>query len=97
MTALRRASSILGARPGPEMFHVERKETEMFDRKKLRAQMVLKGISAKDLSKALNINESTFYRKLNDDGRFTREEMNIMIQVLEIEDPADIFFSQQLA
>ena len=29
MTALRRASSILGARPGPEMFHVERKETEM--------------------------------------------------------------------
>ncbi len=69
----------------------------MFDRKKLRAQMVLKGISAKDLSKALNINESTFYRKLNDDGRFTREEMNIMIQVLEIEDPADIFFSQQLA
>ena len=69
----------------------------MFDRKKLRAQMVLKGISAKDLSKALNINESTFYRKLNDDGRFTREEMNIMIQVLEIDDPADIFFSQQLA
>ena len=69
----------------------------MFDRKKLRAQMVLKDISAKDLCKALNINESTFYRKLNDDGRFTREEMNIMIQVLEIEDPADIFFSQKLA
>ena len=69
----------------------------MFDRKKLRAQMVLKGISAKDLSKALNINESTFYRKLNDDGRFTREEMNIMIQVLEIEDPADIFFAPELA
>lgn len=69
----------------------------MFDQNKLKAQMVLKSISAKDLSKALNINEATFYRKLKDDGRFTREEINTMIQVLEIEDPADIFFADTLA
>lgn len=69
----------------------------MFNQNKLKAQMVLKEMSAKDLSKALNINEATFYRKLRDDGRFTREEINIMIQVLEIKDPADIFFANELA
>ncbi|MBR3308986.1 MAG: helix-turn-helix domain-containing protein [Lachnospiraceae bacterium] len=69
----------------------------MFNQNKLRAQMVLKGMSAKDLSKALSINESTFYRKLQNDGCFTRQEINTMIQVLEIEDPADIFFAPELA
>lgn len=69
----------------------------MFKQNKLRAQMALKEISAKDLSKALNINESTFYRKLQNDGCFTRREINTMIQVLEIEDPADIFFADELA
>lgn len=68
----------------------------MFNQNKLKAQMVLKGLSAKDLSKALKINEATFYRKMRNDGRFTREEINTMIQVLEIEDPADIFFAPEL-
>lgn len=68
----------------------------MFNQKKLKAQMVLKGMSAKDLSEALKINEATFYRKMRDDGRFTREEINTMIQVLEIKDPADIFFAPEL-
>ena len=69
----------------------------MFNENKLRAQMVLKGMSAKDVSKALDINEATFYRKLRNGGSFTRQEINTMIQVLEIDDPADIFFAPELA
>ena len=59
--------------------------------------MVLKEISAKDLAKALDLNEATFYRKLKNDGSFTRGELEVIIQTLDIEDPADIFFAKELA
>lgn len=65
----------------------------MFDRRRLQAQMVLKGINAKKLSEALGINESTFYRKMNNDGDFSRQEINTIVEVLEIENPVDIFFA----
>lgn len=65
----------------------------MFNQNKLKAQMVLKGKSARELCKALDINESTFYRKLNNDGSFTREEISVIAKELEIKDLADIFFS----
>lgn len=66
----------------------------MFDRRRLQAQMVLKGINAKELSKAIGINESTLYRKMNNDGDFSRQEINKIIEVLEIENPMDIFFAR---
>ena len=69
----------------------------MFDIKKFKAQMVLKGFTGKQLADALNINESTFYRKLNDNGRFSREEINKMVDLLSIEDPKVIFFADELA
>ena len=69
----------------------------MFNQNKLKAQMVLKEMSAKNLADAMGINEITFYRKMRDNGRFTREEIATMIKVLEIEDPADIFFAEELA
>lgn len=69
----------------------------MFNKKMFRAQMVLKGITAKELSEKLGINESTLYRKINADGSFTREEINQMIVILGISDPKAIFFSDELA
>lgn len=69
----------------------------MFNQKKLKAQMVLKGMTVSELSKALDIDQSTFHRKMRNDGSFTREEINTIIQVLEIENPADIFFAKELA
>ena len=39
----------------------------MFSANRLKAQMALKGITAKELAKSLDINESTFYRKLRND------------------------------
>lgn len=69
----------------------------MFDKRRFMAQLALKGVTLKELAKNLEIDESTLYRKINDDGRFTRKEMNNMIDFLEIEDPNNIFFANELA
>lgn len=69
----------------------------MFNKNMFRAQMVLKGITARELSEKLGINESTLYRKINADGSFTREEINQLIAILDISDPRAIFFSDELA
>lgn len=69
----------------------------MFDERRFRAQLALVGISMKALADILGINESTLYRKVKDDGAFTREEINKMIDALKIEDPKAIFFADELA
>lgn len=69
----------------------------MFDVRKFKAQVVLKDKRMKDVAKALNIKESTLYRKIKRDGDFTRSEINILIVYLEIENPKEIFFTNELA
>lgn len=69
----------------------------MFNKNMFRAQMALRGITARELSEKLGINESTLYRKINADGSFTREEINQLILILDISDPRAIFFSDELA
>ena len=68
----------------------------MFNKAEFRAALARKGCTRKELAKMLGINEVTLYRKLKRDGDFTREEINIMIQELGIEDPASIFFAEAL-
>lgn len=69
----------------------------MFNKNKFKAQLVLSGISAKELAKKMEIDESTLYRKIQNDGSFTRSEINHMIEILNITDPKDIFFADELA
>lgn len=69
----------------------------MFDRKRFKAQLVLAGMTSKEVAEKLGINEATLYRKINDDGRFTRQEINDLIRILNIEDPEQIFFATELA
>lgn len=69
----------------------------MFDVRKFKAQLIVKGVTNKMLAERLNINESTLYRKINADGDFSREEINIMIEYLEIDNPSEIFFAKKLA
>ena len=73
------------------------KEAIMFDQRKFKAQMVMMGISARDIAAALRIDESTFYRKIKANGNFTRSEINTLIEILKINNPEDIFFSKELA
>lgn len=69
----------------------------MFDKKRFMAQLVLSDVSMKELAKKLGIDESTLYRKVNEDGRFSRKEINAMLSILKIEDPYPIFFADELA
>ena len=66
---------------------------KVFNGKKLRAAMVMADKSVKDICEVLKINPSTFYRKMEKDGDFTRDEISILVRELNIEDPADIFFA----
>lgn len=69
----------------------------MFDRRKFRAELALRDMSFKDLAKLLKLNESTVYRKVNADGDFSRAEINIMIDELDLQNPDSIFFTKTLA
>lgn len=69
----------------------------MFNKNKFKAQMVLSGVSAKELAQRMSIDESTLYRKIQNNGSFTRSEINQMIEILDIADPKDIFFADELA
>ncbi len=69
----------------------------MFDRRKLQAQMVLKGMTGKELAVKLGISETTLYRKMANDGDFSRKEIDDIMAILSIDDPVAIFFASELA
>ena len=69
----------------------------MFDKRRFMAQLALVGMTMKELAFKLGIDESTLYRKISDDGRFSRKEMNDIINILQIADPTPIFFAHELA
>lgn len=65
----------------------------MFNLAEFRAAVARRGMTKKEVAAALGISEVTLWRKLNRDGDFTREEINTLIDTLQIEDPAVIFFA----
>ena len=69
----------------------------MFNRRKLQAQMVLKGYNVSQVAEMLGINTATMYRKLGNDGDFSRTEINQLIDILDIEDIRGIFFAPSVA
>ena len=69
----------------------------MFDRRKLQAQMVLKGYNVSQVAEMLGINSATMYRKLSNDGDFSRAEINQLIDILDIKDISGIFFAPSVA
>lgn len=67
---------------------------------KLKGKIVEAGMTILSISKALNMDRSTFYRKMNEDGTdFTIREVNIMINKLNLSfnDVQDIFFNKFIA
>lgn len=68
-----------------------------FNRRKLQAQMVLKGVTGKDVAKKIGVTEPTLYRKMNNNGDFTRNQIGMMIEFLDITDIDGIFFADDVA
>lgn len=71
----------------------------MLNSNKLRGVMAEKNMTAEKLSNILGINPTTFYRKRDGISEFTRSEIQIIANVLELtmEDVESIFFSPELA
>jgi hypothetical protein len=49
------------------------------------------------MSDILGISKSAFYRKMNQTSDFTRNEMEIIINTLHLEDPMSIFFANEVS
>lgn len=69
----------------------------MLNKNALRAKIYSEGYKIKDLTKALGMKESTFYRKMRGTSEFTRIEMENLIETLHISNPLDIFFSEEVS
>lgn len=63
--------------------------------RKLRGLMAEQGISQKELANALGISAKTFYNKMQK-GVFGTDEAEKLIEILKIENPADIFFTNKV-
>ena len=68
----------------------------MFNLSEYRAAMARKGLTKKDVAHALNISEVTLWRKLKRGGDFSREEINSLINLMDIEDVSGIFFAPEV-
>lgn len=68
----------------------------MFDKKRFRIAVMLKGLSLKQVAQYLGIDISTLYRKINGTSEFTRAEIQQLCELLELDDPKEIFFANEL-
>lgn len=65
----------------------------MFDKAALKEEIEKSGKTAKEIAAEIGIDESTFYRKINDDGRFTREEIVKIAGIFGMPRAMAIFFA----
>ena len=66
----------------------------MFKPNKLDEAIRLSGKSRRQVAIEMGMHDVTFFRKFHDDGRFTREEIDLMIDILKLKNPCDIFFAR---
>lgn len=67
----------------------------MIDTNALRGKIAEKGMSQSDVAKAIGITPKTFYTKM-DKKVFGSDEIEAMIEILDIQDPARIFFADKV-
>lgn len=65
----------------------------LFDEKKFRKIVKEQGKTLQDVANILHINLVTLYRKMNGESDFYRNEMDILIKELSINNPNEIFFA----
>ena len=68
----------------------------MFDRKEFDIELVRNEMNMSDLAIAIDIHPSTMYRKVADNGDFTREEIEKITERLHLDSPMKIFFAKKL-
>lgn len=68
----------------------------MFDKKEFDIELVRNEMNMSDLAIAIDIHPSTMYRKVADNGDFTREEIEKITERLHLDSPMKIFFAKKL-
>ncbi|NFL87289.1 XRE family transcriptional regulator [Clostridium botulinum] len=65
----------------------------------LKSQIALRGKTIKEISEKLKISKSAMYRKMYGKSEFTRAEISILIDYLEInfEKAIEIFFAEKVS
>lgn len=67
----------------------------MIDVNKLKGKIVEKGFTGQDIAKIIGKTPKTYYQKMKK-GVFDSDEIAAMVRVLEIENPAEIFFANKV-
>ena len=62
------------------------------DKFRLEYEMKKKGVSIKDMCDVLGISRSAFYRKMNEKSQFTKRQIEIIVDFLDLGSPMGIFF-----
>lgn len=68
----------------------------MVDKNKLYGIMISKGLNGKQMAENLGMNRMTFYKKVND-STFRLNEVYKIIRILDIQDPREIFFANEVS
>ena len=68
----------------------------MFNRKAFQLAVISADTTYEDVAKAIGINASTLYRKISGQSEFTRSEIQSICEVLKLDSPMDIFFTDEL-
>lgn len=67
----------------------------MIDIRKLKGKIAEKGYSQRDMAKFINKTPKTFYLKMKT-GVFDSNEIELIVEALGIENPAEIFFAKEV-
>lgn len=67
----------------------------MVDKNALRAEFVKNGYTQKDIAKMLGMSEKTLCLRMSN-GKFGTDEAQVLIEKLNIKNPAEIFFANKV-
>lgn len=68
----------------------------MFNKLKFKGALASKGLTMNKLAEKLHMNTTTLYRKTTGTSEFTRDEIQRICQILELQSPVDIFFDKDI-
>lgn len=63
----------------------------------LEYEMKIKGINKEELAAKLGMSRSALYRKMNGTSEFTLTEVQRIVEILELESPVPIFFTNEVS
>ncbi len=67
------------------------------DKNKLMYEMAKQKISILDMCHKLSMSRSAFYRKCNGISEFTQGEIQKMVDILNLDSPVGIFFTEKVS